>query len=662
MTDRDSKSKRINWSAWVGGLTFALPLVVATHFLGLSPGWLDSPELTAASASLGLSHPPGHPSYLFFSHLFTLLPLGSIPFRMAFFSAFCLGLASWLAYRTVLHIQAIAIGEHTLSLYYRCLTAIPILFASCTYTVLLQAVRPEVYTFHAALALGVFERMLSSLRHVYITQIENVEDERPWGLAKTPLYSVTQAALLFGLGLANHHYLMLLTVPGSLWLLIVMWRSLKMSWKRFILLCAAVSIGLMSYAYLPARSVQSPAIHWGNAHSIQSFTWHVTAQAWQKSVRSKNRREPLVRRWMALSSIYIEQFGLGCAVALMGLYILIRTASRVGFPFLLWGAGVFVGRLLMRVERWDADLHGYLVVSIFLFVGCCAFLAVWIASKCTELRRSENLERRSQILAFLGQGAAVLIVLIPFAWFPQVWVENSPHVFSPRHCDKRKQAGPLLWGRLMEEPLPYGTLLLTSYYQNGFLRWYRNTIEKQRPDIQMIQRNLMVHPNIAKLESKRFPKLASVLNNWGTHPKRAFAALRKLTQKRNVCFEWWKDIPLSIAKELTPIGMFFCWFPRRKGQVQSEDDRAIQEQQNHFWREVYKVLGVHIKADRENRNVLIWTHFQHALFYQKTKRWHSGLAEVKRALRLSPKSRILQILARTFSRRLRTGKTNPTLR
>src|SRR5437773_9061788 len=42
----------------------------------------DSPELTMAAVTLGVAHPPGYPSFTMLGHLFSLLPLGPIPFRI----------------------------------------------------------------------------------------------------------------------------------------------------------------------------------------------------------------------------------------------------------------------------------------------------------------------------------------------------------------------------------------------------------------------------------------------------------------------------------------------------------------------------------------------------------------------------------------------------
>ncbi len=62
---------------------------IAIYVWTASPvmGWLDSPEFVAASASLGVSHSPGHPLPALLGKLCTLLPVGDVAFRVNLMSA-----------------------------------------------------------------------------------------------------------------------------------------------------------------------------------------------------------------------------------------------------------------------------------------------------------------------------------------------------------------------------------------------------------------------------------------------------------------------------------------------------------------------------------------------------------------------------------------------
>ncbi len=69
----------IAWLAFVFLLIGASP----AHF------WLDSGEIASAGAELGVMHPTGVPGYVPLLHLTTLLPIGTLGFRMALLSSAC---------------------------------------------------------------------------------------------------------------------------------------------------------------------------------------------------------------------------------------------------------------------------------------------------------------------------------------------------------------------------------------------------------------------------------------------------------------------------------------------------------------------------------------------------------------------------------------------
>ncbi len=57
---------------------------------------IDGGELITASATLGIPHPPGYPTYVVLGKLFSLLPWGTVAFRYNLFSAVCIAAAAGL--------------------------------------------------------------------------------------------------------------------------------------------------------------------------------------------------------------------------------------------------------------------------------------------------------------------------------------------------------------------------------------------------------------------------------------------------------------------------------------------------------------------------------------------------------------------------------------
>ena len=66
---------------------FAVVLAVYAWTLYPSVPGGDSGELTVAAYRLGVAHPPGYPLFTLLGKLFTLLPLGSIAWRMNLLTA-----------------------------------------------------------------------------------------------------------------------------------------------------------------------------------------------------------------------------------------------------------------------------------------------------------------------------------------------------------------------------------------------------------------------------------------------------------------------------------------------------------------------------------------------------------------------------------------------
>ena len=55
--------------------------------MGNTVSFFDSGELIAASATLGLAHPPGYPLYALVGHIFSYIPISNIAFRTNLASA-----------------------------------------------------------------------------------------------------------------------------------------------------------------------------------------------------------------------------------------------------------------------------------------------------------------------------------------------------------------------------------------------------------------------------------------------------------------------------------------------------------------------------------------------------------------------------------------------
>ena len=167
----------------VGLLVFAAYVFCATP----APYPLDSAELATAAFGLGVAHPPGEETTLLLGKLFTLLPLGSVAFKVALSQAASGAMAAVLVYLLVLEVagrmQVIVAGTGAKT---RVLVAAAaaLAFAFAPGVIIVSA-RPEVYATQTALSLGAL--LLALRAHA----------------AAEPRLALL-AALLIGLGVGNH--------------------------------------------------------------------------------------------------------------------------------------------------------------------------------------------------------------------------------------------------------------------------------------------------------------------------------------------------------------------------------------------------------------------------------------------------------------------------
>ena len=288
---------RILWSdrrnVWLG-LLACLPIAIL-HFTGVqrSVGLGDSAELVVASYTLGVPHPTGYPIYTWVGKLFSLLPFGSIAFRLNLMSAVFASLTIFLVFQIVVReLRHVSVASGTD--YLAGVAAIILVGLSRPLWHCAQAA--EVYT------LNVFCVVL--FVWLYFTWL---------GTGKVKyLYS---ASLVLGLSTGTHLSNVLLVPP---FLLVTF--AVTRGWRICLLCCALVLIGASQYLYLLLRVMQSPAyvhpqaqffqhLEWtGTDNPVYNWLWFITGGRWHGwSVRSTGE---LLRKAGELYTWVIEDYGI----------------------------------------------------------------------------------------------------------------------------------------------------------------------------------------------------------------------------------------------------------------------------------------------------------------------------------------------------------------
>jgi hypothetical protein len=420
-----------------------IPLGVALACFGLYvalavPGvyWLDSSEFAAAAWTLGVAHPPGHPLMQLWSRCFTLVPLGSIGFRVAIGQAAAAALAAGalcVLARDVL--RKLGAGELAATLLG---AAAGIVFA-LSYGLAFHAVRPEVYALSAATTLGAAACALRGTRRGFAA-----------------------AALLVGLGLANHH---LLAIAGAAPILGLAIAERNLGARGWALVLALGTVALGCYLYIPLRALRAPLVDWGHATTASQFFWLVSARAFQKSVHRAAD--------VPLAFEAIRELGLPAMLcALGGLAALVRSAAtRRLAAFLAAEVALFTAAsALVGFDAANPDSHGYLSCAMaFAAVLAVAFPAAILLT----------LRDRAPRIATLAAGAVALACVLAqgvrgFGRYSLAGTYGADRVLAQALAD-----------------LPPRTVLTSNYFQTVFGLWYEQGIEGARPDV------FVLHPRFA---------------------------------------------------------------------------------------------------------------------------------------------------------------------
>jgi hypothetical protein len=294
-------------------LLFVATLAAVLPLLSSDVSFEDSAEYTAAAAVFGQPHPSGYPLYVALAHVFSRLPIGTVPWRVAFFSALCAAAAATMLF--VAARRLMARRGRPLPLVAEVLMAACFLQLAATLTWLSQAAAAEVNAFHAALFAAVTLALVPR---------EGDKNWKPYA-----------ACLFFGLSCANHLYLSLAAAPAFALALAVAeprtWRS-----GRVMAACAvAFALGLLPYAFIPLMSrgayVYMPA---EGALSVfrmvaRSSYGDVTTHGWNKF--------GFVAAYV--TQLAVELGPLVLAAAAFGAWRLAGKKDRRRRAVLLWAAG-----------------------------------------------------------------------------------------------------------------------------------------------------------------------------------------------------------------------------------------------------------------------------------------------------------------------------------
>ena len=422
---------RADWvhAALVG--TALLALYAATSPRSVGPE--DDGLFILSSYFLGIEHPPGYPLFTILGKLFTLLPFGSVAYRVHLLSALFGALACaalWMCVRQLVegrpwaHLAALGLGLS------------PAFWS--------QAIIAEVYTFNAFF---LFVLLYLALR--------------PANRATLPLI-----ACILGLSLANHWPLMGVVAPG---LLVLLWPLRKEALRLWLPVGALFIAGLSPYAWMVVRSWDPlPVSFYGPLENWREI-WFMLSRSGYSTVDVSRTADWLdrARFFGFLGSELLLQFAIaGSLLAAVGFWAQWRAwGRRIGWSLTLAFLGPSVILLLLLGFDYDAvqkeiyrvyPLPAYGIAALWMALG-----AAWLAQRL-DLR-----------VGVQRTAAAVLIG----AMLAAGWLSNSA---SANDWTAR-------YARTLLDAVPQGAAVVALGDADLVPLAYLHMVEGRRPDITLIQ-------------------------------------------------------------------------------------------------------------------------------------------------------------------------------
>lgn len=451
-------------TAWHGAAGIFI-LLLCNYLLSAPRGVLldDDGYFILAAWSGGVAHPPGYPLYTLLAGLFTHLPLGSVAFRVHACSALFAALACAVLWCVTLRLTASRFAAWVAALCYG--------FSGTFWS---QAIVAEVYSLNAFL--------------FFLLLLLCMDAGRDGAHARPGILRGACISGLFGLSLANHWPLMLLSTPA---LLAAAWPRRRVLAPRPVLLLLPLCIGLLPYAWMVYRSrvaeiaFLGPIEGWGDFWSylgrrVYADVDHSQAAGWADKLRYAG--------FALMESA--RQFGWpGIALAAGGFWVQWRrwpvawcwslTLGFAGSTLVLACLLGFDWDLLHRNTFAVYPLVAHGIAAIWLGFGAVALLA-WMERRITGATPAPLL-----------RGALALLIV------GGVWLQHAPTGYRGNDQWATEYANALL-GALR----PDASLFVYGDYATGPLA-YAHHILSVRPDVEL-------YSPVGQLFANRlFPPLAA---------------------------------------------------------------------------------------------------------------------------------------------------------
>lgn len=337
--------------AWSPLAVLCVGGALLAHQVAAGPHPFDAGELAAASWALGGSHPPGQVLHALVARIFTLLPLGPLPARIALASATFAVIVAALAMHIARELLlALGIERRGVVTAASVAAGLGTLLAA---PVLRQALRVEVYTLALALVLIAVASLVAWTRGDGTRAIWRAAFAGGLAAAVHPPHGLVAA--LAGLALAHR----------GTW------------WRRPVPLALTIAFGIAGLSvlgYLPLRALAGAAM-WGDPLSLRGLWSYIAAKAyWQNNLANPSGSLPRELYEYGRYLVVITSVAPILGAASLPL-VCERQHARAAWLFVLATAVAVLAACLQPFEERNPDNVAWLApaTAMLVIAGCAGF-------------------------------------------------------------------------------------------------------------------------------------------------------------------------------------------------------------------------------------------------------------------------------------------------
>lgn len=350
-------------------------LITMVITLPTSIGLGDSGLLAAAAANWGVPHPPGFPTYVLLGHLFALIPMSTLAWR--------LGLLSVIASVGTIIVIYFFVEKYTnqlrknLGRMSMILAFATILFLAFSYSFWSQAVNVETYA-------------LTNFFIIFISYL---------ALEQKPKWWFVGVMLGLGLGLSPT---VIVVIPA------LFYKSYRQLASYTLYIIAGIVV-IVLYSYLPLAAVRHPFLNWSDPSTTTRFIKHVSGGG--LSIASSM----VVNGFTGSLAIYadawirfgylmlINTLGIGTILAVIGAIILFKM-NRTACMYWLF---IIVSNVSFAGLYISGNRDSWFITSLIVLI---MFMGITLQ---TIHDRYKN--------TVYDIGIFFITVIPFFLWFPRMW-------------------------------------------------------------------------------------------------------------------------------------------------------------------------------------------------------------------------------------------------